>query len=71
MRTTGDYETPGPGQCEKDFLPKSAFCRQEVYSERKPPRTTRSAEYLIQSELVLKKTEVTGSEAALQLMQKS
>lgn len=66
MRTTGDYETPGPTNAE-DFLPKSAFAGKKLFLEKTAENNGLQNTYRIR--FGTEEYEVTGSEAALQFLQ--
>jgi hypothetical protein len=66
VRTTGDYETPGPVSAE-DFLPKSVFAGKKLFVEKTAENNGLQNTYRIR--VGVEEYEVTGSEAVLQLLQ--
>ena len=64
--SAGDYETPGPVSAE-DFLPKSAFAGKRLFVEKTARNNGLQNTYRIKAGA--EEYEITGSEAALQLLQ--
>ena len=66
VRTTGDYEIPGPVNAE-DFLPKSAFVGKKLFVKKTAQNNGLQNIYRIRAGV--EEYEITGSEAALQFLQ--
>ena len=66
VRTTGDYEIPGPVNAE-DFLPKSAFVGKKLFVKKTAQNNGLQNIYRIRAGA--EEHEITGSEAALQFLQ--
>jgi hypothetical protein len=65
-QTAGKYETPGPVNAE-DFLPKSAFAGKRLFVEKTAANDGLQNSYRVRAGT--EAYEVTGSEAALELLQ--
>jgi hypothetical protein len=66
VRTTGEYEIPGPVSAD-DFLPESAFVGKKLFVEKTAENNGLQNTYRIRDGA--EEYEVTGDEAALQLLQ--